>query len=117
MAIIGTQQASTRAITDVAAERDRLRGEVKTLSVSVDVNARQSECRSKIANYVSDVTEKANALTRQGLADSVIARSPENQRAVALAITDYNNRLAVLSDVRRRSVEVCADNVDYEMTG
>jgi hypothetical protein len=88
---------------------------INTLEASVAAGDRQTECRSRIASAAEVVRTDRDSLGWQSLVDRIVAgQTGGDLGRRSEQMTELNRRLFDATDLRARSIEVCAANPDFQ---
>lgn len=101
-------------IAQLRSQNDTQSQQIRDLTSQVGVNAKQGDCRSRISTWAAALDSNRNSLGWEILIDRAIAGpNPETLRPKVQELNDLNSRVAQASDLRARSVDICADNPSY----
>lgn len=104
---------ASKVVSDAQDSVAVVRSENQQLRDQVSANTRQTECRARIANAAESARADRDSLGWQSLVDRLVVGQTGGLQDRGRQMSDLNERLLNATDLRARSIEICAGNADF----
>ena len=109
-----SQNAQLEEVARLRTQSDEQQQQIRDLSSQVGANAEQGNCRARITTWAQSLDTQAGVLFREILIDRAIAGpDPEVLRPKVQQLNDLNQQVGRASDLRAKSVALCAADPSF----